>query len=90
MVRAGLWETEVRLAPFEKVDFHEVYRLAEEQSVVGLVAAGLEHVVDVKLPQEVALTFVGSTLQLELRNLAMNSYINVLNKRLERRISVWH
>lgn len=83
LVRAGLWETEVRLAPFEKVDFHEVYRLAEEQSVVGLVAAGLEHVVDVKLPQEVALTFVGSTLQLEQRNLAMNSYINVLNKRLE-------
>lgn len=46
LLQAGLWEKEVRLSAFEKGDLAEVYKLASEQSVVGLVAAGLEHVVD--------------------------------------------
>ena len=78
LVRAGLWEKEVRLSPFGEIDFDKVYRLAEEQSVVGLVAAGIEHVVDVKIPQQVALSFAGMTLQLEPQNLAMNNYIETL------------
>lgn len=75
LLRAGLWETEVSLSQLEQIDFNQVFRLAEEQSVVGLVAAGIEHVVDIKIPQQVALTFVGSALQLEQRNLAMNNYV---------------
>jgi hypothetical protein len=66
LLRAGLWEKDVRLSQFGEVDYNLVYKLAEEQSVVGLVAAGIEHVVDVKIPQEIALTFVGDTLQMEL------------------------
>lgn len=46
MIQAGLWEKEVRLSAFEEVDLAEVYELASEQSIVGLIAAGLEHVVD--------------------------------------------
>lgn len=49
LVRAGLWEQDVQLASFGQVDFKKVYRLAEEQSVVGLVAAGIEHVKDVRV-----------------------------------------
>lgn len=30
---------------YNRIDFNEVYRLAEEQSVVGLVAAGIDHIV---------------------------------------------
>jgi hypothetical protein len=75
LVGAGLWERDVWLSPHGKINYDEVYRLAEEQSVVGLVAAGLEHVKDVKVPQEDALKFVGSALQLEQRNLAMNSFV---------------
>lgn len=75
LVRAGLWENEVRLLPFEGVDLGQVHRLALEQSVVGLVAAGLEHVQDTKVPQNVALSFAGSTLQLEHRNKAMNEFV---------------
>lgn len=41
LVRAGLWEQEVQLAPYSEIDFAEVLRLSEEQSVVGLVAAGI-------------------------------------------------
>ena len=44
LVRAGLWEKEVRLLPYGEVDYSEVMRLAQEQAVVGLVAAGLGHV----------------------------------------------
>ena len=44
LVKAGLWEKEVRLLSSDGVDFSCVYKLAQEQSVVGLVAAGLERV----------------------------------------------
>lgn len=84
LVRAGLWETEVRLKYYEGIDWVQVYKIAEEQSVVGLVAAGLEHVSDIKVPQEVALTFVGSALQLEKRNLAMNDFIAKLIEKLRK------
>ncbi len=75
LVRAGLWEKEARLSQFGSVDYEEVMRLAEEQSVVGLVTAGLEHVVDVKMPQEVLLQFIGQTLQIEQQNNAMNDFV---------------
>ncbi len=84
LVRAGLWEQNVQLQQFGKIDFQEIYRLAEEQSVVGLVAAGLEHVKDVQIPKVDVLTFVGSALQLEQRNLAMNNYINSLMSDLKK------
>ena len=82
LVRSGLWEKDVQLTSYGQIDFNELYRLAEEQSVVGLIAAGIEHIVDVKLPQEAALTFVGSALQLEQRNKAMNQFIRVLIEKL--------
>lgn len=78
LVRAGLWEKEACLLQYGNIDFQEIYRLAQEQSVVGLVAAGFEHVKDVKIPQEYALSVAGETLQLEQRNIAMNKFIGVL------------
>lgn len=75
LVRAGLWEQDVRLLPFGQVDYSEVLRLAEEQSVVGLVTAGIDHVTDVKLPKELALQFAGRSLQIEQRNNAMNMLV---------------
>lgn len=78
LVRAGLWEKEVRLVPYGEIDFAEVLRLSEEQSVVGLVAAGIEHVVDVKPQKNDVLQFIGRTVQLEQRNQAMNDFIKVL------------
>lgn len=84
LVRAGLWEQNVQLSQPEEISFKEVYRLAEEQSVMGLVAAGIEHVQDVKVPQKIALSFVGVALQLEQRNIFMNervaSIIQLLQK----------
>lgn len=82
LLRAGLWEKDVRLSPYKDIDYSVILNLAEEQSVVGLVAAGLEHVVDVKVPQQLALQFAGQTIQLEQRNKAMNAFIAKLISRL--------
>ena len=82
LVRAGLWETEARLSQFNDVDFSQVLKLAEEQSVVGLIAAGLEHVTDVKAPKEELLQFVGQALQLEQQNSAMNNFIGVIVEKM--------
>lgn len=75
LLRAGLWEKDARLSPYKEIDYSTIMRLAEEQSVGGLVAAGLEHLVDVKVPQVLALQFAGQAIQLEQRNKAMNAFI---------------
>ena len=75
LLQAGLWEKEVRLATFGEVDYSEIFKLSEEQSVVGLITAGLEQVVDVKVPQEWTLQFIGRALQIEQRNKAMNEFV---------------
>ena len=75
LVKAGLWEKDASLLPYGDIDYKEVYRLAQEQAVVGLVAAGLDHVIDIKIPKEEKLQFVGMTLQLEQRNIILNAAI---------------
>ena len=83
LVRAGLWEQDVCLLPYGEIDYSEVMRLAEEQSLIGLVAAGIEHVVDVKVPQIDFLTFEGMACRLEQQNIAMNSFISELIEKMQ-------
>lgn len=78
IVRAGLWEKDARLEQYGKIDFEEIYQLAGEQSVVGLVTAGFEHIQDVNVPQEIVLQCIGESLQLEQTNKAMNQLIEKL------------
>lgn len=75
LLRAGLWEKETQLSKFENIDYAAIMRLAEEQSLMGLITAGLELVLDVKVPQAVVLQFAGSTMQIEQRNKAMNDFV---------------
>lgn len=82
LMRAGLWERDVNLLPFGKVDYEDVMRLAEEQAVTGLVTAGLEHVKDVPINKEILLQFIGATLQIEERNKGMNRFIGELVERM--------
>ena len=42
LLKAGLWEQDVQLFPYEKVDFKEVCRIAQEQCVIGLVLQGID------------------------------------------------
>lgn len=86
LVRAGLWSYGIQNLDERDDDWIEVYRLAEEQSVVGLIAAGIEEYriqkLELGLPQAVALKFIGSTLQAEQQNKAMNAFIADLMERL--------
>ena len=93
LVRAGLWaDANDNLNDnhnfFEGVDWEEVYRLAEEQSVVGLVSAGLDwfkvHDSRFTVPQTVVLQFVGQTLQIEQQNKAMNEFVAKLIDKLRK------
>ncbi len=84
LIRAGLWEKDACLLPYGDIDFQEIYRLAQEQAIIGLMAAGFEHVKDVKIPQEIALTIAGDALQLEQRNKAMNSFIGALVEKMRK------
>lgn len=84
LLQAGLWEKDVQLLQYGRIDYKKVMQLAEEQSVVGLVTAGLEHVKDTKVPHDNLIPFIGRTLQIERRNKAMNEFIaklmNLLNE----------
>ena len=90
LLRAGLWgdvkANGYRLKVKDSaIDWGEVYRLAEEQSVIGLVAAGIENLnanLNLKVPQEWALQFIGQTLQIEQRNKAMNAFVAELVEKL--------
>lgn len=85
LVSGGLWERGVYLKGFGELSFEDIYQLATEQSVLGLVTAGLEHVKDVKVPQTDILTFIGSSLQIEQCNLSMNRFIEKLMIRFRAR-----
>lgn len=75
LIKSGLWNKEVRISQYDNIDFGGTYRLSQEQSVVGSFAAGLEKVVDTKVPQATALTIAGEVIQLEQRNKAMNQFV---------------
>lgn len=75
LMRAGLWDKEAQLLKYGNVDYDEVFRISDEQSVIGLVTAGIELVQDVKIPQDIVLQFIGTSLQLEQRNRALNDFI---------------
>lgn len=83
LVRAGLWEQDVRLLPYCDIKWQEVYRLATEQSVLGLVLAGLEHS-DIKPPKELLLQWIGEGQQIEQRNKAMNAFIADIIEKLRK------
>jgi len=85
LLRAGLWEQEARPSMLETIDIKDVCRIAEEQSVVGLVAAGLEHMKEVRVPKEDVLQIVGQALQLEERNKAMNAFLAELIELLRKK-----
>lgn len=86
---AGLWEdVSVHGERFivsglsSSVDWGEVYRMAEEQSVIGLIAAGLEHLSGTRPDKKAILPFLTSVIAQEQRNSAMNEFIGWLMARL--------
>ena len=84
LVRAGLWDNgnpDIRIDGTP--DWQEVYRLATEQSVLGLVLAGLECSA-VKPPQMLLLQWIGEVQMIEQRNKEMNAFVAELIERLRK------
>jgi len=78
LIRAGLFpDKEARILEHgSSVDWCGIYCLAEEQVVIGLIAAGIDNLPSSGRPsKEVALQFAGQTIQLEQRNKAMNVFV---------------
>ena len=78
LLKAGLWGKSVQLLPYEPLNFDALYKLADEQAVVGLVAAGLEHVSDRKITKPEAISFLKKVYSQEVRNASMNHFIGEL------------
>lgn len=82
LVRAGLWpdveSSDIRNQGFAKsVDWKDVYRFATEQSVLGLVLAGIDwlkvHESKFIVPQTMLIQWIGEVQILEQQNKEMNT-----------------
>lgn len=87
LIRAGLWgagNPEVRID--ETTDWIYMYRLAQEQSVQGLVLQGVEwfknHNDSLNIPQFLLLQWIGEVQVIEQRNKEMNVFIADLIQKL--------
>lgn len=84
LLRAGLWEgINENENHFEGLDWGEAQKLAEEHSVVGLVAAGLEKLPAGILPLTEKLKFLGKCQLIEQQNVAMNRFVADLVKKMQ-------
>ena len=83
LTRAGLWEVNVQLLQFRDISFDSIFKLADEQSIVGLIAAGLEHVEDRKVTKPEAVPFLKKVFFLENRNAEMNHFIVEVVKKMQ-------
>ncbi len=90
LLKAGLWENcgefQVSSSWFQgSLDWEEIYRVTEEQSVVGVVLQGIECIKfqdsSFKIPQELLLQWIGEVQMLEQQNKEMNAFIgNLIEK----------
>lgn len=84
LLRAGLWgDGNLDLRINRTTDWQEVYRLATEQSVLGLVLDGLEHS-DVKPPKALLLQWIGEVQVIEQKNRTMNAFVAELIEKLRK------
>lgn len=89
LVKAGLWEgsddnNNLNENLFEDSDWDVVQKLAEEQSVIGLMAAGLDKFTDYRFPFVEKLKLLGKCQLIEQRNEAMNRFIAEMVKRMHK------
>lgn len=79
-----MWEKDENIQESKGIDYGIVYQLAEEQSVLGLITAGIEYVNGVIIPQNDVLTFVGNAIQIEKSNTAMNEFVWSIVRRMRK------
>lgn len=83
LIRAGLWDNyESVIGERLAVCDSDVLRLSEEQSVIGLMAAGVEKLLANSIPLTEKLMLLGKCQLVEQRNAAMNSFVAELIQKL--------
>lgn len=82
LLRSGLWEQdidELSLFPLSSAGWAEVYRMARQQTVTGIVFRGIQYLPDSLFPQETVLVpWVASVDAIERKNRDMNRTVVAL------------
>jgi len=87
LLEAGLWEKDVQFLVAEQIDWHTVYKLSEEQSVLGLVLAGIDRFTTDRgagdrLPHDLLMQWIGVVQLYEQKNKSMNDFVSMLIEKL--------
>lgn len=84
LLRTGLWpDSKKQISLVFPPDWDEIHRMANEQSVLGLVLAGIYYLPnDQKPPKITLLQWIGEIQMLEQQNQAMNKFIGELVDRM--------
>ena len=93
LLKAGLFSVHGERNPELRIDgttdWDEVYRLADEQSVLGLVLQGIDwfrvHDSGFTVPQVLLLQWIGEVQLIEQRNKEMNAFIAELIEKLQKK-----
>ena len=91
LIRAGLWgcsNDDLILDLNKGVDWNEVYQLAQEQSVLGLLLQGIEEVkakgIELSVPKTMLLQWIGEVQMIEQRNKEMNAFVADIIEKLRK------
>lgn len=94
LLRAGLWGGQGPVQEFkslkvqDSVDWKEVYQLAHEQSVQGLVLQGIEELkakgIELGVPKVMLLQWIGEVQIIEQQNKEMNAFVAELIEKLRK------
>ena len=84
LLQAGLWpKSDKQVTIDESVDWEEIYQLATEQSVLGIVLAGIDCLPnEQKPPKMLLLQWIGEIQLLEQQNKEMNCFIGDLIEKM--------
>ena len=82
LLKAGLWEQPVELAGYDKIGWEKILQLSNEQTVVGLVTAGIEHMGDRKIAKDSLRPFITKVGSIIVTNKQMNSFAESIFARM--------
>lgn len=88
LLRVGLWSDPEKQVSFDgPIDWEEVYQLATEQSVLGLVLAGIDCLPNDQRPPKVQLLqWIGEIQLLEQQNKEMNLFIGEMVESMRKEV----